>query len=48
MFYFKPYYYSFMKKHFHTFILKVKNITKDNNIPNTSSPKKYSKKISES
>ena len=48
MFYFKPYYYSFMKKHFHTFILKAKNITKDINIPNTSSPKKYSKKIKNS
>lgn len=34
MFYFKPYYYSFMKKHFHTFILKTKNISKDINIPN--------------
>jgi len=45
MFYFKPYYYSFIKKHFRTFILKTKHITKDINIPNTSNTKKYVKKI---
>ena len=45
MFYFKPYYYSFMKKHFHTFILKTKNISKDINIPNKGDLKKYVKKI---
>ena len=48
MFYFKPYYYSFIRKHFHIFILKIKNMSKDINIPNTSSPKKFMKKIKNS
>ena len=48
MFYFKPYYNSFIKKHFHTFILKIKNITKDINISNADSPKKFMKKIKNS
>ena len=48
MFYFKPYYNSFIKKHFHTFILKIKNITKDINISNTDNPKKFMKKIKNS
>ena len=42
MFYFKPYYYSFIKKHFNNFILKVKNIKKSNAILKS---KKYIKKI---
>ena len=48
LFYFKPYYNSFIKKHFHTFILKIKNITKDINISNADSPKKFMKKIKNS
>ena len=42
MFHFKPYYYSLLKNHFHTFILKVKNLKNYNEV---TIPKRYIKRI---